>query len=58
MDTSENKTVDWNKYLDNKTGITAVAILGAFVMAYLGKFSQDLSLFLAAAVGSFNWFGK
>ena len=58
MDTSENQKVDWNKYLDNKTAITAVAMIGAFVLAYMGKFDQNISIFLAAAVGSFNWFGK
>ena len=58
MDTNETKNVDWNKYLDNKTAITAVTILGAFGMAYFDKFNQDLSLFLIAAVSSFNWFGK
>ncbi len=54
----EVKKVDWDKYLDNKTAITAVAMLGAFALAYMGKFDQNISLFLAAAVGSFNWFGK
>ena len=53
----EVKKIDWNKYLDSKTGITVWVVLSAVGMAYLGKMDQSLSLVLSAAIASFNWFG-
>lgn len=54
----ENKTIDWNEYLDHKTLVTLVVVAGSFFMAYISKMNNDLALVLAAAIGSFNWFGK